>query len=107
MALLKVRDRSGVEHELQADNGIVLMEALRDGDFGVEGTCGGACSCGTCHVYIDAAWATKLAPAGEDEKAMIEAIGEVAEVRPGSRLSCQILVKEELAGMTLQVGPLV
>lgn len=105
MVVLRVRDRSGVEREVEAESGSVLMEALRDGDFGVEGTCGGACSCGTCHVYIDPAWADKLTPAGEDEKAMIEAIAELATVKPCSRLSCQIRLSQQHSGLPLEIGP--
>lgn len=105
MVVIKVRDRSGTLRELKVERGTLLMEALRDGDFGVEGTCGGACSCGTCHVYIAPDWAARLAPAGEDEKAMVEAIGELAPLREGSRLSCQIRLDAAQDGLDLEIAP--
>lgn len=105
MAKVKIKDRDGGEHTLEAPNGVPLMETLRDEDMDVEGTCGGICSCGTCHVYVDAAWVDRLAAKGEDEEMMLEAIGEVVEVRPNSRLSCQIEMNDELEGLVVEVGP--
>lgn len=105
MAQVKIKDRDGGEHTLEAPNGSMLMETLRDEDMDVEGTCGGICSCGTCHIYVASAWADKLPAVGEDEEMMLEAIGEVVEVRPNSRLSCQIEMSEELEGLEVEVAP--
>ena len=105
MAEVKIKDRDGGEHTLEAPNGVPLMETLRDEDMDVEGTCGGICSCGTCHVYVSPEWADRLPPVGEDEEMMLEAIGEVVEVRPNSRLSCQIEISDELEGLEVEVGP--
>lgn len=105
MAQVKVKDRDGAEHTLESPNGVPLMETLRDEDMDVEGTCGGICSCGTCHVYVAPEWADRLPAMGEDEEMMLEAIGEVVEVRPNSRLSCQIELTEDLEGLELEVGP--
>lgn len=80
------------------------MEALRDGGTTVEGTCGGACSCGSCHVYVDDAWLAKLTEAEGDEREMIEAIGDVIEVRSTSRLACQIQMTDALDGLTLTIA---
>ncbi len=106
MAEVRVKDRTGAQHALDASEGRPLMEALRNANLGVEGTCGGECSCGTCHVYIDPAWVQRLPPRSEDEQLMLEALAEVGEVRPGSRLSCQIRMSEELSGLTVEIGPL-
>ncbi len=105
--MLEVRatDRDGTEHKLEAERGRPLMEVLREANLGVEGTCGGACACGTCHVYVAAAWVDRLPPRSEDESMMLEAIGELVEVRPASRLSCQIPVSEELNGIVVEIGP--
>lgn len=105
--MLEVRatDRSGTEHKLEAERGRPLMEVLREANLGVEGTCGGACACGTCHVYVGAAWAGRLPAKSEDEQMMLEAIAELVEVRPASRLSCQIPVGDELNGIELEIGP--
>lgn len=89
---------------LEVPAGRRLMEALRDGGTTVEGTCGGACSCGSCHVYVDEAWLLKLDTAQDDEREMIEAIGDVIEVRPGSRLACQIQMTDALDGLTLTIA---
>lgn len=105
MANLNIKDRDGGEHTLDAPNGTPLMETLRDEDLDVEGTCGGICSCGTCHVYVSADWLAKLPPKSEDEEMMLEAIGEVVEVRENSRLSCQIEITDELEGFVAEVGP--
>jgi 2Fe-2S ferredoxin len=105
MAEISVTSRDGVRSTLNAVDGRLLMEALRDANFGVDGTCGGMCSCGTCHVYIDASWSERLPPRSEDEQMMLDAIGELVEVRPTSRLSCQIRMDKELSGLKLEVGP--
>lgn len=105
MAEVFVKGRDGVERRLDALGGCALMETLRDANTGVDGTCGGAMSCGTCHVYVDPAWAERLAPKSEDEAAMLEAIGEVVALRPTSRLSCQIAMSETLSGLRLEIAP--
>src|SRR3546814_12520284 len=66
--------------------GMALMESLRDAGLGVDGTCGGAMSCGTCHVYVAAAWLDKLPAKSQDEADMIEALADLVELRPGSGL---------------------
>jgi ferredoxin len=105
MPKVHVKNRDGSERELEADSGCALMDALRDGGTGVEGTCGGMMSCGTCHVYVDADWLARLPAKSDDESAMLEAIGEIVPVKPTSRLSCQIPVTEDLAGLRLEIGP--
>lgn len=106
MAEIRVKDRSGTERPLLADNGRPLMESLRDdASLGVLGTCGGMCSCGTCHVFVDPARAGELAPKSEDEEMMLEGIGALVEVRPNSRLSCQLIIDEKLNGLRVEIGP--
>jgi len=56
MALMRVVDRDGVEHEVDAKTGLKVMENLRELDYGVAAICGGMCSCATCHVYVDPEW---------------------------------------------------
>ncbi|SFF51066.1 ferredoxin, 2Fe-2S [Fontimonas thermophila] len=105
MAVVRVTGRDGVERRLDATNGCALMEALRDANTGIDGTCGGMMSCGTCHVYVDADWLAKLPPKSEDEQMMLDAIGELVELEPGSRLSCQIQVSEALEGLSIRIAP--
>jgi len=105
MAAVRVIGRDGAERTIEALEGCALMESLRDADTGIEGTCGGACSCGSCHIYVDAAWADQLPPKTEDEQMMLDAIGDLVPLKPGSRLSCQITINAKLAGITVVVAP--
>ncbi|MFA5941045.1 MAG: 2Fe-2S iron-sulfur cluster-binding protein [Sinimarinibacterium sp.] len=105
MAVVRVTGRDGVERSLDAANGSQLMDTLRDANTGIDGTCGGMMSCGTCHVYVDPAWGDKLPPRSDDEQMMLDAIGELVEVRPNSRLSCQIQVSAALEGLELEIAP--
>ncbi|HWY25670.1 MAG TPA: 2Fe-2S iron-sulfur cluster-binding protein [Nevskia sp.] len=100
-----VTDRNGNGHALETSGARPLMEVLREANLEVEGTCGGACACGTCHVYVGAAWADRLPPRSEDEQMMLDAIADLVEVRPNSRLSCQIPMSEALNGITVEIGP--
>ena len=90
---------SGQSSEVSAATGDSLMEtATFNGVPGVVAECGGACSCATCHVYIDPDWYAKLPGPAESELALLEfAIGP----RENSRLSCQIEITEELNGMVV------
>ena len=102
MPSLHVKTADGQQLELSAEDGSVLMETLRDNGL-VEATCGGAASCGTCHIYFE-----KPNLAGEqteDEGYMLESLEEFVEIRPGSRLSCQVNVSQELDGAHIEIAP--
>jgi 2Fe-2S ferredoxin len=91
----------GFRHEVNAPVGITLMEAARqNGVQGILALCGGACACGTCHVYVDAAWLPKLAAREEMEEGTLEGAWEPRE---NSRLSCQIHVTADLEGLVVAV----
>lgn len=105
MAVVRVIGRDGGTQNLDIADGGQLMDALRDADTGVQGTCGGMMSCGTCHVYVDPAWADRLPLKSEDESAMLEAIGELVELRATSRLSCQIAVDARIDGLCVEIAP--
>ncbi len=99
---IAVKDLDGQEHVIQAREGDSLMEALREHEWGVPAICGGLCSCGTCHVYIDAGWLEKLPPADSDEQDLLD----VFETATGqSRLSCQIRVSADHDGLALTIAP--
>ncbi|HVY82650.1 MAG TPA: 2Fe-2S iron-sulfur cluster-binding protein [Steroidobacteraceae bacterium] len=102
MALLKVVDRDGVEHEVEARTGLKVMETLRELDYGVAAICGGMCSCATCHVYIDPDWVDKLPPPQSDER---ELLNELSHYTERSRLSCQIEFTPALAGLRVTIAP--
>jgi 2Fe-2S ferredoxin len=100
--ILNVTDRSGNTHQLEALEGWRVMEVIRDWGVPIIAECGGACSCATCHVYVDEAWLDKLPPRSEEEE---EKLDEAFDVRDNSRLSCQILMREDLDGMHVTIAP--
>ena len=91
----------GFRHEIDAPVGVTLMEAARqNGVQGILALCGGACACGTCHVYVEEEWLPKLAAREEMEEGMLESAWEP---RDNSRLSCQIHVSADLDGLVVGV----
>lgn len=104
MPVFHVTDRDGGEHTINGEDGLTLLEVLRDeGDFGIAAICGGVKACATCHVYIPEEWAAKLPEQDADE---IELLDISFNYKPGiSRLSCQIRVTDDLDGMRLTVAP--
>lgn len=80
----------------------VMHGALYNGVEGIVGECGGALACATCHCYVDAAWTDLVGPpASQDERDMLESAS--AELRPSSRLSCQIVVSDALDGLVVHM----
>ncbi|MBT5031283.1 MAG: 2Fe-2S iron-sulfur cluster binding domain-containing protein [Proteobacteria bacterium] len=101
MALIKYIQHDGTEHEADVAEGSSVMQgAVDNGIDGILAECGGACSCATCHVYVDEAWKGKIPDADDMEKAMVEC---VLEPKDSSRLSCQITVTAELDGLVVQL----
>lgn len=70
---------------------------------GIDALCGGVMQCGTCHVYVDDDWAGRVGGPGEGEAAMLEALADNIEVKPTSRLSCQIHITEDLDGLVVHI----
>lgn len=97
-----VEDRDGNTHTLEALEGYRLMEVIRDNGLPIKAECGGACSCATCHVYVDAAWLEKIPSASSEEINMLD---EAFCVEDNSRLSCQIIMNEELDGLKVTIAP--
>lgn len=94
----------GSTRSLQARLGASVMETAVHHDVrGIDAECGGSCSCATCHVYVDAAFADRLSAPDEMETELLD--GVAAPRLPGSRLSCQITVTEALDGLTVRVPP--
>ena len=102
MGSIIVLDREGKEHKLNAQNGLTIMEIIRDAGLDIEAACGGCCACATCHVYIDDKWLHKLDPIDDDEESMLD---QAFDVKKNSRLSCQIQLNEELDGLELELAP--
>ena len=102
MPKLIVVDRAGVEKTIEAQAGLTLMEAIRDNGFDeLLALCGGCCSCATCHVYVDPAFADKLPPMSEDENDLLESSDHRNET---SRLSCQVPLTAEMDGLKVSIA---
>jgi len=100
MAKITYIDSGGTSRTADADNGATVMEtAIRNNIPGIEAECGGACACATCHVYVDEAWREKVGEPSPMEEDMLD-FGY--DVRPNSRLSCQIKVSDELDGLVVR-----
>jgi ferredoxin, 2Fe-2S len=101
MAKITYVEFNGKEHVVDVKNGLSVMEgAVKNNIPGIDADCGGACACATCHVYVDEAWADKTG----SQSAMEESMLDFAEnVEPNSRLSCQIKVTDELAGLVVRM----
>lgn len=87
---------------LDAVEGWSVMEILRDHGMPIKAECGGACCCATCHVYIDNSWSGRLPDMGPEEEDML---GMAPDVHENSRLSCQLVMDEDLDGLTLKIAP--
>lgn len=91
----------GTQFDVAAENGSTVMEnAIRNAVPGIEAECGGACACATCHVYVDEAWTDVV---GEPEAMEEDMLDFAYDVRPNSRLSCQIKVRDELDGLVVRI----
>ena len=87
----------GTRTDVDAAEGSTVMEnAIKNMVQGIEAECGGACACATCHVYVDDKWFDKI-PKAED--AEVDMIDMAFEPKKNSRLSCQIIVSDELDGL--------
>jgi 2Fe-2S ferredoxin len=100
--LIKIKDREGVIHELQAptDMAMNIMELCKAYELPVDGTCGGMAMCASCQCYVLNEF--PLPEMGEDEEAMLS---EAFYVKPNSRLGCQIPITEKLEGLELELAP--
>ena len=99
MAKITYIDNAGESRTVDGDVGATVMEtAIQNGVPGIEAECGGACACATCHVYVDEAWREKAGEAAQMEQDMLDF---AFDVRPNSRLSCQIKITPELDGLVV------
>jgi ferredoxin, 2Fe-2S len=90
-------EHDGTRHAIEAEVGSNVMEAaLRNGVTGIVAECGGSCTCATCLVHVDEAWSKLVGRPSLEEEDMLDF---AFEVKPASRLSCQIKVIEELDGL--------
>jgi ferredoxin, 2Fe-2S len=93
-------DAQGEARTVEGDVGSTLMEtAIKNGVPGIEAECGGACACSTCHVYIEDAWREKVGEPAPMEEDMLDF---AFEVKPNSRLSCQIKIIQDFDGLIVR-----
>ena len=102
MPKLIVVNRAGEERTVEAAAGLTVMEAIRDNGFDeLLALCGGCCSCATCHVHVDPAFADKLPAMSEDENDLLDS----SDSRDGtSRLSCQLPLTDALDGLKVTIA---
>ena len=92
-------DSDGTNREVETKNGTSIMEAAVQNMIpGIDADCGGACACATCHVYVSNDWMEKLKAKDDMEDSMLDF---AEDVQDNSRLSCQILMNDELDGITV------
>ena len=103
MVSITVADRSGQLRVLEPDNGVTLMEAIRDSGMDeMLALCGGCLSCATCHVHIEPEFLPLLSPMSEDESDLLDGSDHRDE---RSRLSCQSVIDDSLDGIKLAIAP--
>ena len=100
MPKIHFTDHEGTTRDVDAKVGQSVMEAAVANMIpGIDADCGGACACATCHVYVDPDWAGKLKARDDMEESMLDFAEDVRET---SRLSCQILMSDELDGLKVE-----
>ncbi len=101
MARITYIENNGKTHEVEVKNGLSVMEgAVNNMVPGIDADCGGACACATCHCYVDEAFTDKTGSQSEMETSMLDF---AEDVKPESRLSCQIEVTDELDGLVVRL----
>jgi ferredoxin, 2Fe-2S len=102
MPTIHVTDIYGKQHTIESPFGPKLMEILREYDFGVAASCGGYCSCATCHIYVDPTWIDRLPDRQSDEEDLLAMLTTYNKAT--SRLSCQVEFTAALDGIHLTVA---
>jgi 2Fe-2S ferredoxin len=103
MPKLIVVNRAGEEQAVDGDSGLSVMEVIRDSGFDeLLALCGGCCSCATCHVYVDPAFADQLPAMSEDENDLLDSSDHRNET---SRLSCQLIMSDAVENLRVTIAP--
>lgn len=103
MPKLIVVNRAGEESTIDVAEGLTVMEAIRDNGFDeLLALCGGCCSCATCHIHVDAAFADRLPAMSEDENDLLDSSDHRDAT---SRLSCQLAFTSDLDGLKVTIAP--
>ncbi len=101
MAKITYIEHNGKNHTIDVTNGLSVMEgAVQNNIPGIDADCGGSMACATCHVYVKEEWFNKLPKKEDGEEDMLDM---AFEPKKNSRLSCQILVSDELDGLIVNL----
>jgi 2Fe-2S ferredoxin len=100
MAKMTFIERNGTRREVEAPIGLSVLEIAQRNDIDIEGACEGSLACSTCHVIVDPDWFELLKDATEDEEDMLDLAFGLTQT---SRLGCQIIMTEELDGLTVRL----
>ena len=101
MAKITYIEHNGTSHKIDVQNGLTVMEgAVQNNIPGIDADCGGSMACATCHVYVKEDWFNKINKKNEGEDDMID---QAYEPKKNSRLSCQIIVSEDLDGLVVDM----
>ena len=101
MPKIKYIEQNGNSKTIEVDNGLTVMEgAIQNNVPGIDADCGGSMACATCHVYVEDSWFNKLPKAEDAENDMIDM---AYNPKKNSRLSCQIVVSDELDGIIVNI----
>ena len=97
MTKITYKDNQGNSKTLEVENSLSVMEgAIQNNVPGIDADCGGSMACATCHVYVEEKWLNKIPKA---EEAEVDMIDMAFEPKKNSRLSCQLIVSDELDGL--------
>ena len=103
MTQITVTTREGVRHQIDAKDGLSVMESIRGAGLDeLLALCGGNCSCATCHVYVAEDYLSRLPAMSVEEDELLDSSEHRTKA---SRLSCQLQVQDDLAGLDVQIAP--
>ena len=101
MAKITYIEHNGTNHTVDVQNGLTVMEGAVQNDIpGIDADCGGGMACATCHVYVKEEWLDKLPTKENGEEDMLDM---AFEPKKNSRLSCQLIVSDELDGLVVNI----
>ena len=101
MAKITYIEHNGTNHTVDVQNGLTVMEgAVQNNIPGIDADCGGSMACATCHVYVKEDWFDKISKKNEGEDDMLD---QAYEPKKNSRLSCQIIVSDDLDGLVVDM----
>ena len=101
MAKITYIEHNGTNHTIDVQNGLTVMEgAVQNNIPGIDADCGGSMACATCHVYVNEDWFDKINKKSEGEDDMLD---QAYEPKKNSRLSCQIIVSDDLDGLVVDM----